>query len=495
MSMPAFWRSPIPWLIAMFVAAFVFGFVMLTAEPPETHLAPTPASSRPAPAVAAAPASAATATADASAPRIEVATSRPEAEPTFEERVDDLVSIGTETATFAAHDDHAMAAASDKVAREKFDELMRRFDDAGFRALSMLATLVDASTTETSGRKIVLRLVLRTECTRLDATANSLQERTRVDAFVQAVLDSMPMHEVATEVGAYALVQQPFLRAAHEPSVLGHLQLAAEGRFSRQVATQLLLTLWDNLQRSGERTSEELARLAILHLDHPDPSQRTAAHRQLLKDVRYRNLVVSWLRDKDDRATAYEVARLAASELAPRDAMALLRELNPVLPDMATPYLVLGHRAPNEVADGYRELLAANTHPGTRRDMVIGAGMPATPLALELAQLALENDPAVDVRVHAVMCLSARNEPDIGERAMNHALDDPAIGGDPIRVGEMVFALQNLESHGHTNAVDRLGQRLRAMRMPAQSKELLERILARSLPQGLPSGVPGGPPR
>jgi hypothetical protein len=232
-----------------------------------------------------------------------------------------------------------------------------------------------------------------------------------------------------------------------------------------------------------------------LHLEHQDPSQRTAAYRQLLKDDRYRNLVLAWLRERNDQSVAFELATLAATELPPREAIDLLRELGPVMPDQATPFLTLGFRAPNEIADGYRVLLAANTHPATRRDMIIGAGMPQTQLALELAQFALENDPSLDVRMHAVMCLSARREPDLGERAMQRALDDPAIADDPIRVGEMVFALQNLEAAGHTNAVDRLGQRLRSMHMPAQTKDLLERILARSLPGGLPSFGPGGAPR
>ncbi len=488
------WRSPLALPSALLAAALFiflacFGWQMAS---PDT---PTQAPSAPGDTAPASRATAAEASAEAPRNAAPLPATAAAPAPTFEERIDELVRLGQQTAAFAAQDDPDAATESDRIARARFTELMERFQDAGERGLGMVATLHDAKEPETHGRKIVLQLVVFTECERRNAAAATLKNRARLDPFVQSILDSLPMHEAATAVGAFALVQRPFLRACHEPGVLGLVQLAAEERFSREVATRLLLTLWDNMQLAGERTSDELSRLALLHLEHGDPSQRTAAYRQLLKDERYRNLVLAWLREKNDQGVAHELANLAANELPPKDAIALLRELSPVLSDQATAFLTLAFRDGNTVADGYRELLAANTHPTLRRDMIIGAGMPNTPLALELSLFALENDPAVEVRVHAVMSLSGRTDAEVGERAIQRALDDPAIANDPVRVGEMVFALQNLEARGHTNAVDRLGQRLQSMTMLSQSKELLARILSRSLPGGLPSGRPGGPPR
>jgi hypothetical protein len=89
-------------------------------------------------------------------------------------------------------------------------------------------------------------------------------------------------------------------------------------KFSREHATKLLLTLWDNLQKNGERSSDELSRLALMLLVDSDPSQRTAACRQLLSDARYRDLVLSWLRERNDQTVANEIAWPAPHELPRR---------------------------------------------------------------------------------------------------------------------------------------------------------------------------------
>ncbi|MGB3970114.1 MAG: hypothetical protein WBO45_25485, partial [Planctomycetota bacterium] len=418
----------------------------------------------------------------------------------FPQCIDELVRIGQRTAALAQQDDQSAAIASDQEARTQFSTLLDRFPDAGERSLAMLIELPAAKPADASlaaveprasgvdplshGRQIVLQLVLRAECERRDAAAEAAHDHSRIDALVQSVLDVMPGTTHTTEVGAFVLIKQRFLRARHEESVLGLVKLAATERFPRDVATQLLLTLWDNLQTYGERSSDEMSRLALLLLGDGDPSQRAAACRQLMRDARYRTFVLAMLRERGDRPVATGIAMMAASELPPADALDVLRELAPVVPTLTGPYLTLGFRAPDAVADRYRELLASNTQPGIRKDMVTGIGVAHTPLGLEVAQLALDNDPSVDVRVQAVFALTSRADSDIGERALTKALDDPQVAQDSVRLGALVGALQNLETAGQTNAVDRLGQRFRLLPLLESDRRKLDAILARSLPGG-----------
>ncbi|MCU0862843.1 MAG: hypothetical protein MUC36_03535 [Planctomycetes bacterium] len=402
----------------------------------------------------------------------------------FEQRIDELVGIGQRTAELAQQDDTAGAQASDQEARQRFTALLTSFADAGERAVAMATTLSCPLQDQLDhGRRMVLQLVLATELGRRDQEANG-GDRGRIDAFTQLVLDSIPTHATAADIGANVLADQPYLRAAHEPTVLQFLRLATDGLLPREVATRLLLTLWANLQRHGERSSDELSALALVLLDDTDPSQRTAACRQLLHDARYRPLMLAWLRDRSDRSVATEVANLAARELPPTDAITVLRELGPLLPRATGAWMAVGFRAPELVADTYRELLGTDVQPAIRSDVVTAIGMTRTPLADEISELALTSDPSPDVRIQAVFVLSTRQSAEVAERALDRALDDRLIAADPIRLGSLVLALQNLEANGFLHSIDRIGQRLRGLPLAEHSRQTLEGMLARSLPGG-----------
>ena len=404
---------------------------------------------------------------------------------TFVQVVDDLVQLGIRTAAAATADDFEAATAADREARATFLDLLVRFPDAGERALQLLAEQPEQATDPAvRGRLVVLQLVLDEDLARRLKAADAGGERQRLDTLVQAVLDTMPVAVPAAEVGDRVLHERPFLRAVHEPTVLQLVRIAGEAKFSRQIATHLLLTLWSNVQQFGERSSDELSGLALLLLGDSDPSHRLAACRQLLADARYRSLVVSWLRERGDQAVAGELAALAARELDPAQALLVLRELAPVLPQASNAYLVLGFRAPDLLVDAYRELLASNTQAGMRRDLVTGVGMSGTPLGLELAQLALANDPSPDVRIQSVFAITARGDADLAERAINQLLDEPLVAQDPSRLGSLVLTLQNLEAGGNANHIDRLVQRLRALPLAEHSRQLLDALAQRSLPAG-----------
>ena len=286
------------------------------------------------------------------------------------------------------------------------------------------------------------------------------------------------------------LGDSPYLRATHEPSVLALVRLAATGDFSRPVATKLLTTLWDNLQRTGERSSNEISSLALLWLDDADPSQRTAACRQLMLDRRYRALVLARIRERQDFATAGQVANAAANELPPLEALGVLCELTPLTKNRAT-FLGLGARAPGVLADAYRQHLASNTHADVRAELVFGVGMLPGQTGLEIAELAIANDPDPNVRLQALLGLSANAETARAEAAMMQLLDDPAIANNRRYLGTIVGALRNLEFKD-PHAIDRVGRRLRNSPLSEQSRQELAAILDRSLPSGFTGGLPEG---
>ncbi|MBL9076306.1 MAG: hypothetical protein JNL08_02305 [Planctomycetes bacterium] len=417
----------------------------------------------------------------------------PAPEPTFEQRIDELIAIGQQTARLAREDELAEAQESDRLARQRLSELLQRFADAGERGLALLAGMDDGSVdAEAPARRLVLQVVLAAELARRHEVALANADRSRIDPLVGAVLDVLPQSAPTTDTGARLLVDRPYLRSVHEPAVSALLQQASAGTFPRPVATQLLATLWHNQQASGERTSDELSLLAMLLLDDADPSKRTVACRQLLSDPRYRALALAWLREHGDSPVAAEVAGLAARELAPDLALQVLRELGPTLPRATGAFLVLGARAPELVADAYRDLLAANVEPAIRTELVAAIGLTGSAEARDLVDLALHHDPSPDVRLQAAFAVTATGSADDGERALQLLLDDPTFAGDPTRLDAIVLALRNLEGGDGTNQLDRLARRLRSLPLRDGSRQELDALLARSLPGGLPQAPAGG---
>jgi len=400
-------------------------------------------------------------------------------------QVEHLTELGETTTALAQSDEIEAARASDAEARDAFGSLLEQFADAGERAIDLLTTIPgDSTEPRDSARRAVLQLVLSADCARRETAAEAAADRSRIDPLVHSLLAAMPQNEALAELGAAVLDRRPFLRLCHEPRILDLVALAGQEQFPRQAATRLLLTLWDNLQRTGERSSAELASLAMVLLADADPSKRTAACRMLLSDSRYRPVVLAWLRQHHDVPVATELANLAARELPPSEALSVLRELGPILTNLPSAYMALGHRAPETLADAYRVLLAENTHPETRVDLVAGLAMADPAHAVSAVELALTSDPSPAVRLQAMLSLTVTAATSHGETACQRALDDPAVHGDPSRLAAVVFALQNLEAAGLTNAVDRLGQRLRAATLRPDTRLLLEQLLARALPAG-----------
>lgn len=423
--------------------------------------------------------------------------------PNFVALVDELTALGIETARHVQEDEPAAATDSDRRARERLDLLLTHYLDAGERTLALMAEQAGQPTTDEhlQARRHVLRLVLGLELERRYAgehrkpegdTAPVLPPFGALGDLAQATLDVMPLSGDCAEDGAATLIDRPYLTARHEPSVLGLVQLAGEDHFPRRLATALLKTLWQNLKATGERSSEELTQLALLLLGDQDPSKRAVACRQLLLNEHFRPMLLAWLREHDDRTVAAEVAGIAAQELEPKAALDVLRELGSVLPRPCSAYLLLGNRAPEALADAYRELLASNTQSEQRIDLIAGLVVATGEQRREIQLLALHNDPSPSVRLQALFAISTATDYELTEQAFGVLLDDPLIAGNMRQLGSLVLALQNLEAAGQVNAVDRIGGRMRSMTLDEATRQRLESLLGRSLPSGNAGGsLPG----
>jgi hypothetical protein len=453
----------------------------------------------PAPAVPSAPAAprsgADAATADAPAQAAAPLTRMPAAPlpapppPTFAEFVERLVAHGLDTARHHAAGDFEAARASDAGARATFTEMMDRLPDAEAEALAAIAdTPPPAGATDAPGhlRRRVWGLALDAGLQRRHLRAVDAATRTPLDSLVAAALTALPAGEaLAAELGLGHLADRPYLGSAHETAVLELAALAGEGRFPMPVATALLTTLWRNLEAIGARTSGELLSLALLLLDDPNTSKRVSACRQLLGDPRFRPLVLEQLQRRRDAGLAREVAMAAAQDLPPADALEVLRVAHPLAGDFVAPFLVLGSRDAELLQREYEQRLAGDVDPRLREALVGGAGFGGSPRGIELARLAFDSDPDADVRLRALFVLTGNAADALGEQTIATALDDPRIRDDPRRLHALVLALGNLERAGAVNAVDRLGQRLRACTaLTAAAREDLDQLLRRALPGG-----------
>jgi len=407
----------------------------------------------------------------------------PAPRPSFAEFVDELARAGQATADLLEAERITEAEASDERTRARFAVLMATFPDAAEQALAVLGTIPpDSDAAIDLGRRMVLQHVLDTDCTARHRAAEAADDYSRLDPVIGSLLTVMHYGGETATLGGQLLIDRPFLRLSHEAAVLEIVELAGEDRFPRTIATGLLTTLWHNLQANGERSSEDLTSLAVILMSDPDVSRRTAACRHLLLDDRYRPMLLAWLREKDDIAVTAEVTRAASRELPPRQAIRVLRELGAVLPNMPGAYMALAARSTEVVLAEYYTLLGNDTHAEVRRDLISGLGMAPGTEARKVIELAL-GDPAGQVRAQAVLTLSAV-APEEAEAACNTLLDDARTATDPLALGIVVIALQNLEAAGLIHAIDRLGQRLQRAPLSPASKQRLEEILARALPGG-----------
>jgi hypothetical protein len=93
-----------------------------------------------------------------------------------------------------------------------------------------------------------------------------------------------------------------------------------------------------------------------------------------------------------------------------------------------------------------------------------------------------------------MFALSAHPDPQVSERTLMAALDDPRQRDDPDWVESVVLAVRNLAASGGYDELDRVGRRLLSHPLvDAAARRRVERLLAEHLPGG--GGRRRGTPR
>lgn len=399
----------------------------------------------------------------------------------------DLVEVGVRINDALEREQHAAAQACEARVVALRAELEKDVPDAAERALLILSAIPSEDVSRpTLVRRGLCRNLVHAGLEAYQRTGASGGDRRALDALVSGILAALASDgQLARELGSL-LRDQPYLGLAHEPAVLELITQAAEQPFLGSLASALLQTLWRNLERDGARTSAEIASLALLFKDDANPSRRLAALRALLtaQAGRFRELVVHDVLQRRDRGLARAVTAAAAEDLDVRSALDIVERLVDVAGhDVVPALLTLGQRDAAALHRRYEEKLADNLAPTLRAELVSGAGFAGTK-GLDLAKLAFQLDPDHDVRSRAMFVLTARAGAALGEATIGAMLDDADVSGNPLRLGQIVLALENLIDSCAPDVVERLGRRLAGHELLPGDRQTLEKLLARAVPGG-----------
>lgn len=414
--------------------------------------------------------------ADAPVERREACAANPRAR-SFDEDIERLVALGLATGAHAAAGREAEARATDAETRAAFAAVLQAHADAAEQSLHALMGAHRAASVDPADamRQRVWQLVLGAAL-----EVRHARDPAETDALVETMLVAVRSGAPPAAALGTMLVRQPYLRAQHEPAVLG---LAADAATPRPLAVELLLTLWRNLQTAGQRAGQDLDSLALLLLDDSHVVHRLAACRRLLADPRWRHLALE--RARSDPALRRETAVAAAAELAPAEALTALAGLHPGSGrELLGAFVTLGARDVQCLVEAYEERLAADSDPHLRASLLAGAGSLGDPEGIRLAEAAHCHDPDLMVREQAMFVLTAHAPSVHGERVLHTALDDELVLADPSRLGALVLALENLARAGELQALHRVGLRLRATALREADRARLEELLERHLPRG-----------
>ena len=381
----------------------------------------------------------------------------------FDQSIDRLVAIGMELGEVIARGGETPARALNQDALDLLIAIGNAFPDAGERSLGHIIGLpeVDGSIDQQIRREVLQR-VLRDDLDRRHSRAEKGGPRAGLDALVEGMLRLVPKDPAsAMMLGSEMLVDAPYLGPSHESGVLDILELSRADTWLTDTATELLRTLWRNLERSGSRSRGDIASLALLFFDDPNPAHRLAALREMVRDPRLRRLAVDRATGTANADLAAAIGNAAAAELDAATALSVVRELRELGGTrMLGPTVLVGARDPKVVRRAYEEALGDGRDAPLRADLVLAGSMSDDGAGLELARIALREDPDPIVRNRALMALTANVDPSIGEQALRDALDDPVLGGAAETVRWGIAGLQNLATRGDANAVARIGNRL-----------------------------------
>jgi hypothetical protein len=388
---------------------------------------------------------------------------RDEVPPDFDTTIERLVALALEMVDLDARDEKEAVRTRNDQAVALITALMNAVPDCGERAIMCLTELPDTNATQEIGlRREVLISVLSRDLGERQGRAEKGLPRGPVDALVSAMLGIVDLNEVtAKRLGDDLLVDAPLLGPPHEEAVLALVESSQFETWLVPTASDLLRTLWRNLERSGARHRSDLTSLALLFFEDRNEARRLAAVRELVRDPRLRRIALDRVRAQQDSALAAAIANGAASELDSQTALELIRELHEIGGTrLLGACAMVAMRDPATARASYETALGEDRDPGYRAQLLLAATLTPDAASLELARTALRNDVDPEVRSRAMLALTNHPDASIGERAIFEALDDPRNADQPDLVLAAVAGLENLLRLGDRNAIQRIGSRL-----------------------------------
>lgn len=402
-----------------------------------------------------------------------------------------LVALATRGVAEVRAHDIERARATDAEAKATFETIVLAFADAGERALFHLTGLPepaadDPELTAKVERSMLLRLI--------DYTLQARHARGSgpdLDTFVAGLLDAVEQSGRLADDLAPPLIDKPYLGLPHEDAVLRLAELSPVATYLQPYAAKLIVTLWDNLARTGARSRTDLATVALMLKDDSNPAKRSAAMQRLLgaDDERLVDFVLTEVEQKRDGRLARELALSAAEATTPARAMAILQRMRRVDDSPLTgATLTLALRDPASLRSAYEGLVGDGRDAALRADVITALGFNPSPENSALTRLAFDSDPDPGVRARALLALSAKGAQ--GEQVIERALEDVSfLGAKGERLPDVIAAIQNLAGAGDLNAVARLGRRVLARPdLAKHDRADLEQLLANTLPPELRRG-------
>ncbi|MGE0143525.1 MAG: hypothetical protein AB7I19_07230 [Planctomycetota bacterium] len=395
----------------------------------------------------------------------------------FESAVDLLCALADRMRQHIAANRTELVRTLDREAEDLLILVGNQFANAGERALEHLARLSDSEADlRILDRRNVLVRVLRDDLVRRWRSAEQGGPSSGLDALVHAALGMIPTGPVlAKSLGADLLVGEPFLGTAHESAVLGLVEDARSESWLADIAGNLLRTLWQNLLARKERSRGAIESMAIAFLERVDGAARVAAIDVLIEEPTLREMLLERARRQADPSLAEAIASSAASKLDPGTALDVVRRLHACgRIELLPACMQLGLRDQAAVRLAYEEALGDLRDPGFRANLVAGLLMAPNAESLELLEIALREDPELEVRERALLQLTAMDDPSIGERAIESVLSDPRYANQADVVGLCVSALSNLARRADRATLERVASRL--LRLPGMREPERARV-------------------
>lgn len=404
----------------------------------------------------------------------------------FADYLEQLVRLATAAATAKQANNEDGVADLDTKGRKLLEQMLRRLQAPEESALHALTGLLpeDSSLAGRIRWSICLQLVRMGLELRYQRFRQG-DRRDPLDHLLLCVLACIPQDQCLARDLAALLRHQPYLDLRQESAVLDLVALSPEQPFLIPIATELLLTLWTNLEASGARSSSDLASLALLFKADVNPSRRLAALQHLLcaDGGRYKELVLRDGIDRRDPQVLGELALAISRRLPPKEAVDDLLRISQVSSRGLTPALLnLGMRDASVLRDAYERQLADQAHADFRGHLVTGAGFQEGPAGLELALDALRMDPDPNVCCRALMVITSRADPVLAEARLMSLLDRSQISNSAAHLGTVVLALQNLATRNCPNTLRRVADRLLATGRLRPGDERRLRRLLREVP-------------